>query len=210
MANITAQMVKELRESTGAGMMDCKKALVECDGDAKKAAEYLQVKGLAKAAKRGGRKTAEGYVGVYRHHDGKTAILVEVNCETDFVARTENFRHFCDELALHICGLNPLGVRREDIDASIVEDQRRIATEKAIEAGKPEAMIPRIVDGAMNKWFSEITLLDQIWMGEGKETVEQKRAELSAQTGENIRINRFARIAVGENVAADTEEAAAE
>ena len=155
MANITAQMVKELRESTGAGMMDCKKALVECDGDAKKAAEYLQVKGLAKAAKRGGRKTAEGYVGVYRHHDGKTAILVEVNCETDFVARTENFRHFCDELALHICGLNPLGVRREDIDPSIVEDQRRIATEKAIESGKPEDLLQQ------NGEFAKMVRLQQ-------------------------------------------------
>jgi elongation factor Ts len=218
MANITAQMVKELRESSGAGMMDCKKALVECDGDAKKAAEYLQIKGLAKAAKRGGRRTAEGFIGTYRHHDGKTAILVEVNCETDFVARTDGFRDFCQELAIHICGCSPLVVRREDLDPEVLANQKRIFLEQALEENKtakspkPENIIEeRIVPGRVEKWLSEITLLDQKWMGDNNEvTVEQKRAELSSKTGENIRINRFVRIAVGEGAKAEEAEEAAE
>ena len=216
MANITAQMVKELRESSGAGMMDCKKALVECDGDAKKAAEYLQIKGLAKAAKRGGRKTAEGFIGTYRHHDGKTAVMVEVNCETDFVARTDGFRNFCQELAIHVCGCNPLVVRREDLDADVLANQKRIFLEQALEENKnakspkPEKIIEeKIVPGRVEKWLSEITLLDQKWMGDNNEvTVEQKRAELSAQTGENVRINRFARISVGEGAKEEAEESA--
>lgn len=216
MANITAQMVKELRESSGAGMMDCKKALMECDGDAKKAAEYLQIKGLAKAAKRGGRKTAEGFIGTYRHHDGKTAILVEVNCETDFVARTEGFREFCQELAIHVCGCNPMVVRREDLDPEVVANQKRIFLEQALEENrnakspKPEKIIEeKIVPGRLDKWLSEVSLLDQKWMGDNNEvTVEQKRIELSSKTGENIRIHRFARLAIGEGVKEEAEEAA--
>lgn len=208
MANITAAMVKELREKTQAGMMDCKKALAECDGDPKKAEEYLLVKGLAKAAKRGARKTAEGFIGTYRHHDGKTAILVEVNCETDFVARTEGFRNFCQELAIHVCGCNPLVVKREDVDADTLAAQRAIFEQQAAESGKPEAIAKKMAEGRLNKWLAEVSLLDQAWMGDSAEgTVEQKRAEISSTTGENIRINRFVRIAVGENVAADAEEA---
>ena len=208
MANITAAMVKELREKTQAGMMDCKKALAECDGDPKKAEEYLLVKGLAKAAKRGARKTAEGFIGTYRHHDGKTAILVEVNCETDFVARTDGFRNFCQELAIHICGCNPLVVKREDVDADTLAAQRSIFEQQAAESGKPEAIAKKMAEGRLNKWLAEVSLLDQPWMGDNAEgTVEQKRAEISSTTGENVRINRFIRIAVGENVAAEAEEA---
>lgn len=208
MAEISAKLVKELRDATDCGMMDCKKALAECNGDLKKAAEYLQIKGLAKAAKRGARKTSEGFIGVYRHHDGKGAVMVEVNCETDFVARTDNFRDFCKELALHIYGLNPLGVTRDQIDPAIVEEQRKIFTSKAAESGKPEAMLGKIVDGMMNKWFAESCLLDQIWMGEGKETVEMKRASISASTGENVRIRRFMRLVVGEGVTEEAEQPA--
>lgn len=218
MATITAQMVKDLRESTGVGMMDCKKALAECDGDVKKAIEMLQIKGLAKAAKRGGRKTSEGYIGVYRHHDGKTAILVEVNCETDFVARTEGFRNFCQELAIHICGCGPLVVRREDLDPVLLADQKRLFLEQALEENrnakspKPEKIIEeKIVPGRVEKWLSEITLLDQKWMGDHNEsTVEAKRAELSMTTGENIRIARFTRLVVGEASVGEKADEAAE
>lgn len=211
MANITAQMVKELREATGVGMMDCKKALVESDGDVKKATELLQIKGLAKAAKRSGRKTSEGYIGVYRHHDGKTAILVEVNCETDFVAKTDNFRNFCQELAIHICGCNPLVVRREQIAPEVVASQKHLFLEQALEENKnakspkPEKIIEeKIVPGRLDKWAAEISLLDQHWMGDnGEPTVETKRAELSMTTGENIRIARFMRLAVGEGAVAE-------
>lgn len=210
MADISAKMVKELRDATDCGMMDCKKALVECNGDVKKAMEYLQIKGLAKAAKRGARKTSEGFIGVYRHHDGKGAVMVEVNCETDFVARTDNFRDFCKELALHIYGMNPLGITRDDVPADAVEEQRKIYMSKAAESGKPEAMLAKIAEGMMNKWFAESCLLDQIWMGEGKETVEMKRAAISASTGENIRIRRFMRLAIGEGVVDEPEEETAE
>lgn len=210
MANITAQMVKELREATGVGMMDCKKALVESDGDVKKATELLQIKGLAKAAKRSGRKVSEGYIGTYLHHDGKTAILVEVNCETDFVAKTESFRNFCHDLAIHICGCNPLIVRREQLDPAVLADRQRLILEQALEenknakSSKPEKIIEeKIVPGRVDKWLSEITLLDQHWMGDNAEpTVEMKRAELSMTTGENIQIARFARLAVGEGAEA--------
>lgn len=204
MTKITAQMVKSLRDMTGVGMMDAKKALIECDGDNNKAVEYLQVKGLAKAATRGGRKTSEGYIGTYRHHDGKTAILVEVNCETDFVARTEGFRDFCQELAIHICGLDPLVVSRDEIDAKLLNSQRSIFEKQAEESGKNAEIAKKMAEGRLNKWLSEVSLLDQNWMGETSEdTVEIKRSKLSQVTGENIRIRRFARIAIGEDVTAD-------
>jgi len=199
MTTISAAMVKELRDKCGAGMMDCKKALEENNGDMKLAAEYLQIKGLASAAKRSARKTSEGYIGVYRHHDGKTAIMVEVNCETDFVARTEAFREFCQELAIHICGCKPQAVRREDLDAMLVAKQEEIFLQQAMELGKNEEITARIASGRVNAWLSEVTLLDQHWMGDSSEsTVEQKRAALSSQTGENIRIHRFMSIVIGE------------
>lgn len=203
MANISAALVKQLREATDCGMMECKKALVECDGDMKKAMEYLQVKGLAKAAKRGSRDTSEGYVGVYRHHDGKTAIIVEVNCETDFVGRNEDFRFFCNELALHICGCNPVVVSRDDVDAALIAEKKDLFMKQIAEdpkmASKPESVREKIVEGKINSWLGEISLLDQKWMGDGDDTVEQKRVAISSTTGENIRIKRFARIAVGES-----------
>jgi elongation factor Ts len=202
MAEITAALVKQLREATDCGMMDCKKALVECDGDMKKATEYLQVKGLAKAAKRGARETSEGYIGVYRHHDGKTAIIVEVNCETDFVARNEDFRFFCNELALHICGCNPAVVSRENVDPAVIAEKRELFVKQLDEdpknAKKPAEIREKIVNGKVDSWLGEISLLDQKWMGDGDDTVEQKRAAICAVTGENIRIKRFARISVGE------------
>ena len=298
MATITAALVKQLREATDAGMMECKKALVECDGDLKKAAEYLQIKGLAKAAKRGARKTREGYIGMYRADDGKGIALIEVSCETDFVARTDNFRNFCNtlakdiydanpaadanlldlvfggeklevkrgnlsastgenirigrfvrmtadnglvstyrhhdgkgavavkvncakadtvnkeafkdfcaELVLHVYAINPLAVSKNEIDAAAVEDQRNVCKQKAAESGKPEAMLDRIAEGMLNKWFADVALLNQMWQGDGKESVEVKLNQCAKAVDDKLTIDCFKRIVIGEGV---IEEEAAE
>lgn len=297
MATITAAMVKELRESTQAGMMECKKALVECDGDMKKASEYLQIKGLAKAAKRGARKTSEGYIGMYRTDDQKGLALVEVNCETDFVARTDNFKNFCNdlakdiyaanpaadanlleltingesvevkrgnlsastgenirvgrfcrvavdngrvaayrhhdgkgavavtvacekaetctsdafadfcfELALHVYSANPIAISPAEIDANVVADQKNVFIAKAAESGKPEAMLGKIADGMLNKWYAEVALLKQIWCGEGKETAEMKVAACAKAVSDKISVTAMNRIVIGEGAAAAEEE----
>lgn len=207
MTTISAQMVKSLRDITGVGMMDAKKALIECGGNTEKAIEYLQVKGLSKAATRSSRKTSEGFIGTYRHHDGKLATLVEVNCETDFVARTEGFRNFCQELAIHICGINPLVVSREEIDPELVAKQRSIYEKQAAESGKNAEISKKMAEGRLNKWLAEVSLLDQPWMGDtAEDTVEQKRVALSQVTGENIRIRRFIRVAIGEGVETEADE----
>lgn len=299
MANITAAMVKQLREATDAGMMECKKALVECDGDMKKAMEFLQIKGLAKAAKRGARKTSEGYIGMYKSEDGKGVALVEVSCETDFVARTDNFRafcndlardiyamnpaadanlldlevngeklevkrgnlsastgenirigrfvrlsvdngmistyrhhdgkgavavkvlcgkaetaneeafaEFCNELVLHVFAINPVAVTKDAVDAAIVEDQRKVCIQKAAESGKPEAMLGRIADGMLNKWFAEIVLMNQMWQGDGKESVELKLNQCAKAVNDKLTIDSFNRIVIGEGVVEGEEEAA--
>ncbi len=298
MATITAALVKQLREATDAGMMECKKALVECDGDLKKAAEYLQIKGLAKAAKRGARKTSEGYIGMYRSDDGKGVALVEVSCETDFVARTDNFRNFCNtlardiydanpaadanlldlefggeklelkrgnlsastgenirigrfvrltadnglvstyrhhdgkgavavkvsctkadtaskdafkdfcaELVLHVYAINPLAVSKDEIDAAAVADQRNVCKQKAAESGKPEAMLDRIAEGMLNKWFADVALLNQMWQGDGKESVEVKLNQCAKAVDDKIKIDCFKRLVIGEGA---VEEDAAE
>lgn len=291
-------MVKELRDATQAGMMECKKALVECDGDMKKASEYLQIKGLAKAAKRGARKTSEGFIGVYTTEDNKGLVLAEVNCETDFVARTDAFKQFCNDLALHIYKTNPtaenilntvwmgegadtLEVKRGNLSASTgenirigrfvrivsengrvafyrhhdgkgavavevatgnaanltnemfadflfelclhvfackpvaldpasldpaaVADQRNICLAKVAESGKPEAMHVKIAEGMLNKWYSEVALLNQLWQGEGKENVEAKRAALAKALKDTVTIKGFSRIVIGEGVVAEEE-----
>lgn len=293
---ITAAMVKELREATQAGMMECKKALTECDGDMKKAMEYLQIKGLAKAAKRGARKTSEGFIGMYRTEDGKGVALVEVKCETDFVARTDNFKNFCNELAknvfdlnpaqdanlldlkvgdetvevkrgnlsastgenirigrfcrmvvdngavcayrhhdgkgavcvsvtadkaetlsndtfkdfcfelsLHVFSQNPSAIKSADLDPAVVEDQKNIFIAKAAESGKPEAMLGRIADGMLKKWFSEVTLLDQMWCGDGKESAEVKLNQCAKAVADKLAITAMSRIVIGEGVK-DEEE----
>ena len=298
MATITAALVKQLREATDAGMMECKKALVECDGDLKKAAEYLQIKGLAKAAKRGARKTSEGYIGMYRTDDSKGIALVEVSCETDFVARTDNFRNFCNtlardlynanpaadanlldldfdgeklemkranlsastgenirigrfvrmtadnglissyrhhdgkgavavkvncgkadtaskddfkdfcaELVLHVFAINPLAVSKDDIDAAAVADQRNVCKQKAAESGKPEAMLDRIAEGMLNKWFADVALLNQMWQGDGKESVEVKLNQCAKAVDDKLTVDSFKRLVIGEG---DTGEDAAE
>jgi len=199
--DIPAQDVKELRERTGAGMMDCKAALTEAGGDMEKAIELLRVKGQAKAAKRGERAASEGLVTSYVHHNGKVGAMVEVNCETDFVARNEDFAAFVREVASHVAATAPLYVRAEDVPEEILEAERRVLREQAAAEGKPEAVQEKIAEGRMRKWLEESVLLSQTHVNadkhEGK-TIEQMRAELSASTGENVVVRRFSRFAVGD------------
>jgi elongation factor Ts len=200
---VSASDVKELRDRTGAAMMDCKAALDEAGGDTEKAIEILRVKGQASAAKRSGRETSEGLVSSYIHAGGKVGALVEVQCETDFVARNEDFQEFAREVAIHIAGspTPPRVVSAEEIDPAELDAERRIFEEKARQEGKPDNVIEKIVGGQVQKWSKEVALLEQEHIRsdryEGK-TIEQIRAEIAANTGENIRIARFARFRVGE------------
>lgn len=198
--SITAQDVKVLRERTGAGMMECKRALLQTDGDMEQAIENLRVSGAAKAAKRRDRQAAEGTVQSYIHANSKIGVLVEVDCETDFVARNEDFVAFARDIALHIAAADPVAVSEEDAPGPERESEERIAREQAEAEGKPENIVPRIVEGRMRKWLDEVVLLRQTHVNadkhEGK-TIEQLRAEVSAKTGENVVIRRFTRFAVG-------------
>lgn len=198
MAEITAADVKALREQTGAAMMDCKKALVEADGDVDKAIEALRVKGAASAAKRGDREASEGIVAEYIHANGKIGVLVEVNCETDFVARNDDFSAFAKDIALHIAGAAPLYVSEDEVPADAIEAERKIFAEQA--ADKPEDIRQKIVDGKLNKWLEEVVLLKQAHINPDKHDgrkIEEIRAEFAAKTGENVVIRRFARFQVG-------------
>jgi elongation factor Ts len=197
--SITAQDVKTLRERTGAGMMDCKKALVEADGDMDAAIEALRVKGIAKAEKRGERAASEGTVQSYIHANGKIGVLVEVDCETDFVARNEDFVAFARDLALHVAAAAPVAVDEDGVPAEEVERERRIAEEQF--ADKPENIRPNIVQGKLDAWLKDVVLLRQAHVNAEKydgATIEQIRAALAAKTGENIVIRRFTRFAVGD------------
>jgi elongation factor Ts len=199
---ISAQDVKALRDRTGAGMMDCKAALQEAGGDVDKAVEILRIKGQASAAKRGGRAAAEGVVSSYIHAGGQIGVLVEVNCETDFVARTEQFQDFAREVAVHIAAAAPLYVSRDDVPEEARGAELRVLREQAAAEGKPEHVQERIVDGRLGKWLEEVVLLDQTHVNEEKhdgKTLEELRAELSASTGENVVIRRFARFQVGKD-----------
>jgi elongation factor Ts len=197
---VSAADVKALREMTGAGMMDCKEALEESGGDVEKAQEILRVKGAASAAKRGERGTGEGIISSYVHATGKVGVLVEVQCETDFVARNEEFQEFAREVAIHIAAMSPSVVSVDDLPAEEVENERRLFAETAKADGKPDDVIEKIVDGQISKWAAERSLLDQEHFNseryEGK-TIEELRTEVSAKTGENVRIARFARFEVG-------------
>ena len=195
---ISAQDVKKLRDMTGAGMMDCKKALSEVDGDLEKAIDLLRAKGAAKVAKRAERATNHGVIGSYVHFDGKTAVLVEVNCETDFVANTDDFRALAKDLALHIASAAPLAVSPADIPAEVVERERHVYQEQVREEGKPEAIAGKIVDGKMQKFFKENTLLAQPFVKDPDKTIQQLVTEVSAKTGEKVEVARFARLKVGE------------
>ncbi len=201
MATITASDVKDLRDRTGAAMMDCKAALQEADGNIDKAIEVLRVKGQASAAKRSGKATSEGVVSSYIHAGGKVGVLVEVQCETDFVARTDDFQEFAREVAIHIAATAPLYVSADEIPAEEVEKERSVFEAKAREEGKPDNVVEKIVDGQVKKWAKDVALLDQEHVRadryEGK-TIEQIRAEVASNTGENVRIARFARFAVGQ------------
>ncbi len=199
MAQITAEMVRDLREKTGAGMMDCKKALSECEGDFTKAEELLRKKGIASAAKKSGRIAAEGLVGSYVH-SGKIGVLVEVNCETDFVARNEAFQTLVKDLAMHIAAVNPLFVRRDEVPNELLEKEREIERHKLKEQGKPEAMIEKILEGKIGKYYEQVCLLDQPWFREDKKKVSEIITEQVAKIGENITVRRFARFVVGEGI----------
>jgi elongation factor Ts len=198
---VSAAEVKALRERTGAPMMDVKRALEEAEGDEQKAIEILRKKGQASAAKRSGRGTEEGIVASYVHADGRKGALVEVQCETDFVARNEDFREFARQVAIHVTAMNPEHVSFEDIPEEDVANERRILEEKAKADGKPDDVVEKIVDGQLRKWASELVLLDQKHFNEERyegKTIEDLRAELAAKTGENVVIRRFVRFGVGE------------
>ena len=198
MTTISATMVKQLREKSGAGMMDCKQALVECDADIDKAIDFLRKKGLATAQKRAGRAMTEGTIQSYIHMGGKLGVLVEVNCETDFVAKNEDFIQFAKNIAMHIAATNPLGVRAEDVSEETIQRERDIYQAQALETGKPENVITKIVDGKMNKFFKENCLLNQAYVRDPELAVEDVLNELIAKIGENITIKRFVRFQTGE------------
>ena len=200
MAPITAEQVKQLRDKTGAGMMECKAALTEAGGDQEKAVDILRKKGLASAAKRAGRATSNGVVGSYIHMGGKVGVLVEVNCETDFVARTDDFQGLVKELALHIAAADPRYVRREEVPADVLEKEKEIYRAQFADSGKPPAVVEKIVEGKLGSFYSQIVLIDQPSVRDPNVTVSQLIAQASAKTGENITVSRFARFKVGEHV----------
>lgn len=198
---IPASLVKELREKTGAGMMDCKKALTETGGDLDKAVEYLREKGLAAAAKKAGRIAAEGLVDSYIHMGGRIGVLLEVNCEADFVARTDEFRAFVKDIAMQIAATNPQYLSREDVPEEVLEKEREILRIQAKNEGKPDKVIDKIVEGRINKYFTENCLLEQPYIRDTDKTITELLKEKIAQIGENIAIRRFARFEMGEGLA---------
>jgi elongation factor Ts len=203
-------MVNELRKVTGAGLMDCKKALTETGGDHEKAIDYLRTKGLAAASKKAGRIATEGMVGSYIHAGGKIGVLVEVNCETDFVAKNENFQGFVKDIAMHIAAASPQFVRREEVSAELVEREKEIYRAKAKETGKPDNIIEKIVDGQVNKFYAEVCLLEQPYVKDSDKTVQTYLNETIATIGENMSIRRFTRFALGEGLAKKESDFAAE
>ena len=197
MADISAAMVKDLREKSGAGIMDCKEALAACDGDMEKAVDFLRKKGLATAAKRAGRATSEGTIQSYIHMGGKIGVMVEVNCETDFVAKTDDFIEFARNLAMHIAATNPVGIAPEDVPSEVIEREKEIYRAQALETGKPEKMLDKIAEGKLNKFFKENCLLQQSYVREPEKTISDYLNEIIAKTGEKIQVKRFARFQVG-------------
>ncbi len=194
---ITSQMVKELRDKTNAGMMDCKRALGDTDGDMEKAVDLLRQKGLAVAAKRADRATSEGVIECYIHAGGKIGVMVEVGCETDFVAKTDDFKAFARDIALHVAAINPLALTREEIPADLIEREKEIYVSQAKESGKPDNIIDKIVTGKLEKYMSENCLLDQKFVKNPDLSVQDLLNELIAKMGENISIKRFARFQIG-------------
>jgi elongation factor Ts len=197
MAEITAQMVKELRTATNAGVNDCKNALVQADGDFDKAVEILRKKGLASAAKKASRDTREGIIGHYIHFGGKAAGLVELNCETDFVARTERFQELSRELAMHVVAARPQWLNREEVPAEAIEREKAIYREQTAAMGKPPQVVEKILEGKLDKWFSDVCLLEQPFIKDPDKTIQNLLTEAVASLGENIRVSRFARLEIG-------------
>ena len=195
---ITASQVKELREKTGVGIMDCKKALRECEGDIDKSVDYLRKKGIATAQKRGGRATSEGQIQSYIHAGGKIGVLVEVNCETDFSAKTDDFSEFVRSLAMHIAATNPVSIDREGVPSDLLAKESDIYSTQAKESGKPEKVIVKIVEGKMKKFYSEVCLLEQTYVKNPDLTIQDLLNEMMAKTGENVIIRRFVRYQLGE------------
>jgi elongation factor Ts len=202
MAEVTTQMIKDLRERTQAGMSDCKKALTECDGDMEKAIEYLRKKGIAQAAKKATRIASEGVVASYLH-GSRIGVLVEVNCETDFVSRNPDFQQFGREVAMQVAAMSPQYLSQEEIPASVIEQEKAIRLEQARLQKKPEPVLQKIVDGQMAKWFKEVCLLDQTWIKDpdGKKDIKSLLMDLIGKIGENIKVRRFVRYEVGEGLA---------
>jgi elongation factor Ts len=211
---VTATAIKDLRERTGAGMADCKKALTETSGDMDKAIDYLRAKGLAKAAKKAGREATEGAVVSYIHGGGRIGVLVEINCETDFVARNEDFVSFTKDVAMQIAAMGPQFVRKDEVPADVVEKEKSVLVAKAKEdpknANKPEQVLAKITEGQVSKWMKEICLLDQAFVKNPDKTIEQLQQELIAKIGENIKIRRFVRFELGEGLEKKKDDFAAE
>jgi len=197
---ISAELVRELREKTGTGMMDCKKALLESAGDMEKAVDYLRQKGLALASRKESRTAAEGLVGSYIHGGGKIGVLVELNCETDFVARTPEFQGLLKDVAMQIAAANPRYIRREDVPADELERERQIYHQQAIESGKPEKVVGKIMDGKMERFYSEVCLLEQEFIKDPDRQVGDLIKDVVARLGENVQVKRFTRFHIGEGV----------
>ena len=212
MAEVTSALVKELREKSGAGMMDCKKALLECGGDLSKASDWLREKGLATAGKKAGRSATEGMVGHYIHMGGKIGVLVEVNCETDFTARNEKFQQLVKDIAMQIAAMSPEWVRREEVPADALEHEKKISRAQLIEQGKPEAMLEKIIPGKLEKFYKENVLLEQAFFRDpdGKRTVQDEINAAVALIGENIQVRRYACFVLGEGLTKEKKDFAAE
>jgi len=194
---ITAKMVKELRDATNAGMMDCKRALKECDGDLDQAKDYLRKKGIASADKKADRATSQGLIGSYIHMGGKVGVLVEIACETDFVARTDDFQDMVHNIAMHIAAAAPAAVTREEVDPTLLEKEKEIYAAQMREEGKPEAMIEKIVEGKVSKFYSEIVLLEQKYVKDPDMTIEDYLKSVIGKLGENMQVKRFSRFSIG-------------
>lgn len=195
--NITSQMVKDLRDKTSAGMMDCKKALTDTDGDMEKAVDLLRQKGLAVAAKRAGRATSEGVIETYIHAGSKLGVMVELDCETDFVAKTDAFRGFARDLAMHIAAANPVAVTREQVPEHVISREREIYIQQALESGKPQAIAEKMVTGKMEKFLADICLLEQKFVKDPERSIQDMLTDIVGKMGENVSIKRFARFQVG-------------
>jgi elongation factor Ts len=210
MAEISAKLVKELRERTGAGMMDCKKALTEVNGDIDKAVDFLREKGLAAAAKKAGRITAEGLVSSYIHGEGRIGVLVEVNCETDFVGKTDDFKELVKDIAMQIAAAKPEYVSREEVPASIVEHEKEVLTAQALNEGKPANIVEKMVVGRIEKYYKEVCLLEQPYIKDPDKTIQQLVNEKISKIGENIAVRRFVRYELGEGIEKRQDDFAAE